>query len=261
MSKLNSYISKLNEEKKVLSVYLTAGFPNKEGFEDLVLKVYDAGADIIEIGVPFSDPLADGKTIQASSQVAIDNGVNTDYVLSVSERIKERSGKPLVLMTYANPVLNYGIEKFLRDTNTIGIEGLIIPDAPLEERKAFEINPEERPEIILLTTPASPEERIKKIDMESEGFLYCVSVLGTTGAREGFDREILSNIERTYKLISKNKMLVGFGISSPSDIEALSPYCDGMIVGSAVIKSLSRDDGDYSDTLGFIEKLNEATRK
>ncbi len=261
MSKIKKYLTEVNRTKKALSVYLTAGFPRKENFEELVLRTFDAGADLIELGIPFSDPLADGKTIQASSQTALNNGVNTEYVLEKTAKVKEETDHPIIIMTYANPILNYGVNKFLADSVSAGVDGLIVPDLPLEESEQFFNGINSRPDVILLTTPASPEERIRKIDQTSEGFLYCVSVLGTTGAREGFSDDILRNLEKTYKLVSNNKMLVGFGISSPEDIRKISPYCDGVIVGSAVIKSLSRDGGDYSETLGFIAKLNEATRE
>ncbi len=257
MSKIKKYLTEVNRTKKALSVYLTAGFPRKENFEELVLRTFDAGADLIELGIPFSDPLADGKTIQASSQTALNNGVNTEYVLETTAKVKEETDRPIILMTYANPILNYGVDKFLADSLNAGVDGIIVPDLPLEESEQFFNGINSRPDVILLTTPASPEERILKIDQASEGFLYCVSVLGTTGAREGFSDDMLVNLERTYKLVTKNKMLVGFGISSPEDIRKISPYCDGVIVGSAVIKSLSRNGGDYSSTLEFVKRLNE----
>lgn len=257
MSKIKDYLTEINKSKKALSVYLTAGFPRKENFEELVLRTFEAGADLIELGIPFSDPLADGKTIQASSQTALDNGVNTEYVLETTAKVKEKTDRPVIIMTYANPVLNYGVDRFLADSLSAGVDGLIVPDLPLEESEEFFKSCKERPDVILLTTPASPAERIRKIDQVSEGFLYCVSVLGTTGAREGFTDDILEHLERTYGLVSNNKMLVGFGISSPEDIRKISPYCDGVIIGSAVIKSLSRDSGNYSETMEFVKSLNE----
>lgn len=258
MNKIKNYLVKVNETKKALSIYLTAGYPNKENFDELVLRTFDAGADVIELGIPFSDPLADGKTIQTSSQIALDNGITTEYVLETAAKVKERTEKPLIIMTYANLILNYGIEKFQKDAFDAGITGLIIPDLPLEESRQFFNNKTNNLDVILLTTPTSTEQRIKQIDQASEGFLYCVSVLGTTGARKGFTNSDLNNIKRTYELISNNKMLVGFGISSSKDIKQISPFCDGMIVGSAIIKSLSNDNPKYSSTVEYIKQLNRA---
>jgi len=137
MSKIKDYLTEINKSKKALSVYLTAGFPRKENFEELVLRTFDAGADLIELGIPFSDPLADGKTIQASSQTALDNGVNTEYVLETTAKVKEKTDRPVIMMTYANPVLNYGVDKFLADSLSAGVDGLIVPDLPLEESEEF----------------------------------------------------------------------------------------------------------------------------
>ncbi len=259
MDKIKNYLAKVNETKKALSIYLTAGYPNKVNFEELVLRTFDAGADVIELGIPFSDPLADGRTIQSSSQIALDNGITSEYALEIAAKVKEKTDKLLIIMTYANLILNYKTEKFQKDAFEAGIDGLIIPDLPLEESQLFFRNKTDYLDIILLTTPASTEKRIRQIDQASEGFLYCVSVLGTTGARKDFSNSVLNNIERTYELISNNKMLVGFGISSPQDIQRISPFCDGVIVGSAIIASLSNDNSNYSSTKEYIRQLNKAT--
>lgn len=259
MNKIGNYLDKVNETKKALSIYLTAGYPVKDNFDELVLRIFDAGADLIELGIPFSDPLADGKTIQASSHAALGNNVTIKYAFDIAAKTKEKTEKPIIIMTYANPVLNYGTEVFVKNAFEAGIDGLIIPDLPLEESQPFFGDIKNNLDVILLTTPASTEKRIKQIDQASEGFLYCVSVLGITGTRKGFSDSIISNLKRTYQLVSKNKMLVGFGISSPEDIKQISPYCDGIIVGSAVIKSLSKDNRNYSSTIDFVKELNKAT--
>ena len=261
MNDIKDYLAKVNKTKKALSVYLTAGYPSKNNFDELVLNIFDAGADLIELGIPFSDPLADGKTIQASSQIALDNGITVEYVFEIASKIKEKTDKPIILMTYANPILNFGLEHFLADSTEAKISGIIIPDLPLEESNQFFGSRKKNQDIILLTTPASSKERIKQIDKASEGFLYCVSVMGITGTRKGFTDGILNNLKRTYQLVSKNKMLVGFGISNPEDIKQISPFCDGVIVGSAVIKSLGKDNNIYSATIDFVKKLSKATYK
>ncbi|WKZ68237.1 MAG: tryptophan synthase subunit alpha [Melioribacteraceae bacterium] len=254
-------IEKINDNnQKALSIYLTAGYPKVDSFVDLVCKVYEAGADLIELGIPFSDPLADGPVIQKSSEAALSNGVSISSVLEMTSKIKERVDKPLILMGYANPILHYGIENFINDAKEAKVDGLIIPDIPLEEYEDFFKNKFKDFEIIMLTTPTSSEERIKKIDELSTGFVYCVSVTGTTGVRNNFGDEVKHNLERTYNIISKNKMMLGFGISSPQNIKEFREYTDGFIVGSAVVKSLSENDNNYSETLDLITNLSIACK-
>ncbi|GJQ33113.1 MAG: tryptophan synthase alpha chain [Ignavibacteriaceae bacterium] len=253
---IKEYIESVNRRgDKVLSVFLTAGFPVKEDFVSLALKVLDAGADMLEIGIPFSDPLADGPVIQQSSQSAINNGVTTADVLRFAAGIRAKTDKPLILMGYGNPVLNYGREKFFNDAATAGVNGLIIPDVPLEEYNDFFTGKPDDLEAIMLTTPQSGDARIREIDSVSKGFVYCVSVSGTTGARSGFSESELSSLEHTRQKIVGNKMLVGFGISGPETAKQVLPYCDGIIVGSAVIKRLL--DGDIDGAVGLVAMLQE----
>lgn len=252
-------IEKINaKNQKALSIYLTAGYPKVDSFVDLVCKVYDAGADLIELGIPFSDPLADGPVIQKASEAALANGVSLISTLEMTAKIKERVDKPIILMGYANPIMHYGIEKFIGDAKEAKVDGLIIPDIPLEEYEDFFTDKFKDFEIALLTTPTSSQERIQKIDELSSGFVYCVSVTGTTGVRNNFGDEVKQNLERTYHIISKNKMMLGFGISSPENIKDYRDYTDGFIVGSAVVKNLVKDNLDYSYTFDFIHKLSKA---
>lgn len=256
MTNISSHIEKINQaNRKALSIFLTAGFPAKDNFVELALSVLDNGADMLEIGIPFSDPLADGPTIQQSSQTALENGVNMKDVFSFCEKIKSKTDKPLILMGYANPIIKYGTKNFCEDAVNSGAGGLIVPDVPIDEYESFYTNDFKDFEKILLTTPASSDERIKEIDKKSEGFVYCVSVTGTTGARTNFDESVLKNLERTYSLVTKNKMLIGFGISSPENIKTFAPYCDGAIVGSAVIKKINED---YKGLPEFIRSLSNA---
>jgi len=259
MRNIRDYIQSINNNgKKVLSIFLTAGFPTKEIFLDTAKSVLDNGADMLEIGIPFSDPLADGKVIQASSQIALEQGINLDDVFELCNELKNHSDKPLILMGYANPILKYDTKNFCKQAISSGISGLIIPDIPLEEYDSFftdEFLPLQK---ILLTTPTSLDERIKKIDELSEGFVYCVSVTGTTGVKNTFDENVIDNLKRTYSLVSKNKMLIGFGISKPEDVKTFSPYCDGVIVGSAVIKIIN-ESNTLNSIAGFIKSLSVAT--
>lgn len=247
-----------NKNEKVLSVFLTAGYPDRENFVELALGVLDAGADMLEIGIPFSDPLADGAVIQKSSHVAIENGVNLDTVFEFSRLIRAKTDKPLILMGYANPVFRYGVKRFLVDAVDCGIDGLIIPDIPLEEYDSFYPSDEILLDRILLTTPQSGEERIKKIDCISSGFVYCVSVSGTTGVRNSFTDTEIKSLQNTWSLIKKNKMLVGFGISTVENIKQVSPFCDGVIVGSAVIKKL--DESGSSGVFDLVKTLKSGCR-
>lgn len=260
MSYIAEYIQKRNDQnRKALAVFLTAGFPKPERFVELSVNVSKQGADILEIGFPFSDPIADGPVIQKSSKAALDLGVQLQTVIKYTEKIKRQIDKPILLMGYANMMLTYGLRNFMQDARNSGVDGVIIPDIPLEEYESFwdvENNGIDR---ILLTTPTSSTERIQKIDQKSEGFVYCVSITGTTGSAKKFDEVILGNIKRTYELVKKNKMMIGFGISKPEDIRTFNPFCDGVIVGSEIIKRLMEDKtSGFKDTLEFIADLNIA---
>jgi len=258
MSYIKDYINgvKLNG-RKVLSVFLTAGFPTVEGFTGLTKSVLDAGADMLEIGIPFSDPLADGPVIQYSSQVALSNGVNMKMVFNFAEEIAKYSTKPVILMGYANPVLNYGLNNFFSDSINSGVRGIIIPDIPLEEYDGFYKNKPTSLDAILLAAPTSGTKRIKLIDKKSSGFLYCVSMTGTTGGTN--KSSSIEKLKEIRSAVTKNKMLIGFGISKPEDIQNYAPFCDGVIVGSAVIKSIK--ERNIPDALLLIKELSNACIK
>jgi tryptophan synthase alpha chain len=260
MSQIRTYLEQINlQKRKALSVFLSAGFPDPDTFVALAKDIYSAGADLLEVGVPFSDPIADGPVIQRSSQLALQNGITMHKTLQYCEQIKKDIQKPLIIMGYSNPVLKYDIHRFIKEARNCGVDGVIIPDIPLEEYDDFWGNGGHDIDIILLTTPTSSDDRIQAIDQKSAGFVYCVSMTGTTGIRKKFDTMAIQNLNRTYKLIKKNKMLVGFGISSPKDITQFSPYCDGIIIGSAVIKSLmDYKQASYKSTLDLVTNLSHA---
>jgi len=257
-SEITRTIGERNKNKQLaLSIFLTAGFPDKDNFTDNALKILDAGADMLEIGIPFSDPIADGPVIQKSSQMALKNGIKIRDIFNMASAIKAVNSKPLILMGYANPLIQYGLQQFLTDSANSGIDGLIIPDIPLDEDQEF-WQTYNRPDRILLTTPTSPIERMQEIDKQSEGFVYCVSVTGTTGAQGGFDEAVLTNLAQTYNEIKKNKMLTGFGISNREIIRQLKNHCDGVIVGSAIIKKMLDTPQNIVNILDFVLELRAA---
>ncbi len=255
MSLTSDYIKKkTGNEGKILAVFLTAGFPDKQSFTKLAIDSLNAGADLLEIGFPFSDPLADGPIIQNSSQTALENGITLEDVFGFVEEISAQTEKPILMMGYANPVLSYGVERFAQKAKAAGAAGIIIPDVPIEEYDNFFENYFNELDVILLVTPTTSNERIKAIDEKSSGFVYCVSVSGTTGMRKT-DKSNVEFVKRVRRQITKNNMLVGFGISTPEDAKAYSAHCDGVIVGSAIIKSLMNENGSYENTLELIKEL------
>lgn len=226
--------------KKLLSIYFTAGYPQLEDTVPVIESLQASGADMIEIGLPFSDPLADGPTIQESSTRALKNGMTTEKLFSQLEGIRERVSIPLLIMGYFNPILQYGMEDFCKKCVETGIDGLIIPDLPVEVyyenyREIFEahglIN-------VFLITPQTSEERIRFIDSISNGFIYMVSSASTTGARNTFGDVHSAYFGRIHKMGLKNPQLVGFGISNHSTFIQATTYARGAIIGSAFVKTL-----------------------
>ena len=255
-SKISKYIdSIIQKEEKVLSVYLTSGFPDPKNFTQLALKTLDAGADMLEIGFPFSDPIADGPIIQQSTQTALKNGINLNKTLNYVKAIKANTDKPIILMGYANPLLSYGIDKLSGDLKSYSVDGLIVPDIPLDEYDEFFTHQLNGTDIILLITPTTSIERIKLIDKKSSGFVYCVSLTGTTGIRNKTVRKNIEFVKRAHESCTNNRVLVGFGISDSEDAKEFKPVCDGIIVGSAVIKSLMNDNNNYTHTLKLVHNL------
>lgn len=260
MSIIKKHIQIINNNgEKALSIFLTSGFPDKNKFANLSLDIFDAGADILEIGMPFSDPIADGNVIQKSSQHSLNNGINISKTFDYVRRIREVSSKPIVLMGYANPILAYGKNKFINDAYHSGVSGLIIPDLPIDEQNIFLETNTNNLDIISLVAPTTPVSRIKFIDEYSTGFVYCVSINGITGKNSNkvLNNNYLSIIKST---ITKSKIMVGFGISNSRDAKKVIPYCDGIIVGSAIIKSLSKEKPPYKKTLKLISELKNTLR-
>ncbi|HDQ46447.1 MAG TPA: tryptophan synthase subunit alpha [bacterium] len=235
--------------------YLTAGFPTMEGFLSNLEEAAGSGADIIEIGIPFSDPIADGPTIQMSSQIGLANGATLPAILKAIRDLDLNI--PLVFMSYLNPLLAYGQDRLLADMIHAKVTGLIVPDLPVEEAASWKSAAESRGvDTIFLVTPASPEERVRRIAEASTGFVYCVSLTGTTGARHDLSDDLPAFLDRV-RSFTNTPIAVGFGISGPEHIRRLLPHADGMIVGSRVIDAIRNGE----DVGGLIRKLKDATRK
>jgi tryptophan synthase alpha chain len=259
MNFISGYIkNKLDNSEKILSVFLTSGFPDLNSFPVLAEGILNSGADILEIGIPFSDPLADGPTIQASSQLALNNGANIEKTLDFVRQLRKATDKPIILMGYANPIFKYGREKFAKDCTDAGVNGVILPDIPLEEYEDFYQSYFKDLEVILLATPTTRVERLIKIDEISQGFVYYVSMTATTGKKFISDSTTLEPLIKASRAIRKNLMLVGFGISSQQDAKAVIPYCSGVIVGSAIIKSIKEFKGNYSKTFDLVRSIKSA---
>jgi tryptophan synthase alpha chain len=245
-----------NRKEKALVCFVTAGFPTIEATVPLVREIEKCGADIIELGMPFSDPLADGPVIQASSQQAIKNGITLVHILKYVREIRKHSDIPLVLMGYLNPIIHYGEEQFFADAVKSGVDGVILPEVPLEEsnryllltRKYYIAD-------ILLVSPATPDKRILEIDEVTSGFLYCVSTTGVTGRSNVGD--IKSYVKRVKHNAKKNPVLVGFGIKTPSDAHRIAQYADGVIVGSALIQRIANKN-PLKEIGGWVRQLKKA---
>jgi tryptophan synthase alpha chain len=255
-NKLDNYIKNIKSKGgKILSVFLTCGFPSRERFEELALSVFDAGADIIELGVPFSDPIADGSVIQYSSHKALSNKITLEKTLEIAGKIKDKSDKPIILMGYANPFLSYGISNLSKSMKEIGIEGIIVPDVPLESYDDFYGNYFKEIDTIMLVSPTTPQERVIKIGKRSSGFVYCVSVKGITGKQNKVENKSVEYVKSVRDLLQTENVLVGFGISDADGAKTFSDVSDGVIIGSAVIKSLMNSNGTHKETLDFIKKV------
>jgi tryptophan synthase alpha chain len=245
------------KDKNILSIYFTAGYPNLSDTVTIISELEKNGADLIEIGIPFSDPVADGLVIQQSSEIALRNGMTIHLLFEQLKEIRKSVSIPLILMGYLNPVMQYGIEEFCTKCRETGIDGTIIPDLPLEvyeeEYKAiFERNSMSN---IFLITPQTPEERIRKIDRLSTGFIYMVSSSSTTGVKGGVDDEQISYFERISGMNLNSKRLIGFGISDKGSFERASNYANGAIIGSAFIKGMSGDSATASKVTAFMQKF------
>jgi len=238
---MNRIQTKLKEDKKLLSIYFTAGYPELTDTVPVIEGLEAAGVDMIEIGLPFSDPLADGPTIQESSTAALKNGMHTELLFEQLKDIRKTVSIPLILMGYFNPMLQYGVEAFCAKCAEIGIDGIIMPDLPLDVYKEeYEVIYKKYGlSNIFLITPQTSDQRIKAIDQATDSFIYMVSSASTTGAKEGFGQEQQDYFNRIATLNLKNPQIVGFGISNAATFQAATKNTKGAIIGSAFIKQLT----------------------
>ncbi|MGB5316257.1 MAG: tryptophan synthase subunit alpha [Robiginitalea sp.] len=245
----------MQKQGNLLSIYFTAGYPELQDTLPILRELQKTGVDIIEIGLPFSDPLADGPTIQQSSLAALKNGMTTKILFDQLRGVRPEIHIPLILMGYFNPVLQFGVEAFCRECQEVGIDGLILPDLPLEiyEKEYRPIFEQYGLKMIFLITPQTSAERIRKIDAASDAFIYMVSSASTTGAREGFEASAESYFQRISEMKLKNPQIVGFGISNAQTFSQATRFARGAIIGSAFIKNIS--ENGISGISPFINSL------
>ncbi len=246
-----------NKDKDILNIYFTAGYPGLNDTEKIILALEKSGADLIELGMPYSDPLADGPTIQESGQVALANGMTLKTLFNQVQSVRESSEIPLVLMGYFNQVMQYGEERFFKKCAEVGIDGLILPDLPMDVyesdyKKMIEDN---GLTISFLITPQTSEERIIKTDELSNGFVYMVSRSSITGAKSDIENQQIEYFNRVNAMNLQTPKLIGFGISSNETFTTACQYANGAIIGSAFIKALPKEGAVESAVEGFVERI------
>jgi tryptophan synthase alpha chain len=265
LSRITDALRAAHKGKRAAFVaYITAGDPNLERTPQLVNALRRGGADIVELGVPFSDPIADGPTNQRAAERALASGATLAGVLETVRTIRDSETVPIVLFTYANPVLRYGVERFAEDAAAAGVDGVLFTDVPVEELGRF------RPALtrsglapILLVTPTSTKDRVKAASRAGEGFLYLVSRTGVTGAQRELENELAANVRLVRKL-SRLPVAVGFGISTPAQVATVAGLADGVVVGSAIVDRIERlgDSDELADSIQrFVTPLVEACRR
>ena len=245
-------------KKNLLNIYCTAGYPYKESTGEVMLALQKHGADMIEIGIPYGDPVADGPVIQQSNMRALQKGMNVALLLQQLEEVKEAITVPVILIGYLNPVLQYGIEKFCADAKSAGVHGIILPDLPIHEFKNEykSIFKKHKLHFIFLITPETSEKRIREMDKSGSGFLYAVSSSSTTGSTIAGENKS-GYFKKLSRLKLKNPIMIGFGISDRNSFENACKYASGAIIGSAYIKTIG-DNGDIDElTRQFISQIKD----
>lgn len=261
MNRIEKALAELKDKnEKALITFVTAGDPDLETTEKLVLEMFDNGADIVEIGVPFSDPVAEGKVIQAASLRSLSNGTDLTKIFGTVENLRKKTDKPLILMMYVNTIFRFGTERFFKLCREKGIDGVIVPDLPFEERDEIRSFAEDNGIIPISLVAPTSHQRIESIASDAHGFLYCVSSTGVTGTRSKFSTnfdEFFGEIKKSCKVPA----MVGFGISNPEQAAKMGSYCDGVIVGSAVVKIIAEYGRDSVKNVGeFVRSLKDALK-
>jgi tryptophan synthase alpha chain len=253
-----------SEGRAALIPFLTAGYPSPDAMPDLLDALVEGGADLIEIGIPFSDPLADGATVQHASQVALEQGMTLQHALDLARGFRARGhSTPIVFMGYSNPFFRYGLEKLAKEAADAGVDGFIIPDLPLEESDEF-AEPLRRHgrDLIFLVAPTSTDARIREVARRATGFIYCVSLTGVTGARDSLSEGLAAYIARVRGMTDL-PLAVGFGISTPEHVREVAALADGVIVASALINHIDSVPPEQQATAAteFVRSLAQATSK
>lgn len=245
---------------KAFVAFVTCGDPDIETTESVIRSMADNGADLIELGIPFSDPTAEGPVIQSANARALANGVTTDKIFDMVVRVRKDVSIPMVFMTYANVVFSYGTERFVKRCSEIGIQGLILPDVPYEEREDFDPTCRKYGlKLISMVAPTS-HDRISMISKDAEGFIYVVSSLGVTGTRSEITTDI-GSIVSTIRRNTSTPCAIGFGISNPEQARKMSAYADGVIVGSAIVRLLEKYGKDSAGPIGeFVRSMKESIK-
>lgn len=250
MGRIENKFSVLKEKgRTALVTYVTAGDPSVERTADIVLKLEESGADIVELGVPFSDPMADGPAVQLASERALKSGTSLKDVLDIVRRVREKSDIPIILFGYYNPFYKYGLEKFSKDAADAGADGVLVVDLPPEEAGEFKVHTDKNGlDFVFLLAPTSTSERIGLVADNASGFVYLVSVTGVTGERPDMDYS-LEDLAEEIKAATKLPVGVGFGISSPKQAERIARYADAVIVGSAIVRIIEKYGADRDKLL------------
>lgn len=259
MNRLKKLFEKPSEKKDILNVYFTAGYPSLDRTLPIIKSLEDAGVDIVELGIPFSDPLADGPTIQKSSERALENGMTIEVLFEQLKNLRKESNVPIILMGYLNPIMQFGLDRFLEQAKKIGVDGFIFPDVPTQEFEREWKNKLEEMDLTFtfLVTPQTSEERVRHLDKLSSGFLYAVSSSSTTGSekKENEDEKIRSYLGRLKSYNLENPVLAGFGISTKADYDRVNECADGAIIGSAFIKHLAKNGASDESINSFVSSI------
>lgn len=258
-------IERAFSNKKAFIGFVTAGDPTLEMTKKLVIAMEEKGADLIELGIPFSDPIAEGPVIQEANKRALANGTTTDKIFEMVKELRKTVKVPLVFLTYLNPIFTYGAERFMRNCKECGVDGVIVPDMPFEERGELkDVSERYDVDVISLITPTS-KNRIAMIAREAKGFIYCVSSLGVTGVRKELRKELrmdLGDMIDVARAHSDLPCAVGFGISTPEQAKAMASISDGAIVGSAIVRLVAKYGEDAVGPVGeYVAKMKQAVEK
>lgn len=255
MTRLEQLFS--NKPSDICNIYFTAGFPNLHDTEKIILTLEKAGVDMVEIGMPYSDPLADGETIQQSGSVALKNGMTLQILFEQIERVRQKSQIPLVMMGYFNQVMQYGEEAFFKKCNEVGIDGLILPDLPaaIYEADYQKLMIQNNLNNIFLITPQTPDDRIKYLDSLSSGFVYMVADASVTGKQKDISNQQIEYFQRIEGLQLNNPRLIGFGIADHQSFSTACKYSNGAIIGSAFIRALEKSENIEATIFEFISMI------